>query len=842
MALTGGVSQEDSFLQTGERNKAQDGAHNIRQNAGQSTKQNAGQNEKQSREQTGDNSLRGISGTPRQAASVRRKEYARRKALLPCFTLCRCEGGHAASDIREYYGLVPLDFDHLLSGRIELLQSRAQECPHTLSVFRTPSGQGLRIIVPTGCTDPGLHLACWQRAREHYEALLGVPADEATKDPSRVSYVSYDPQAWWNPQALPLELSTQDAFPGSGAPVAGSREKEAPCGGAPRHPSVADFLPASPQEKVSEYSPLARCRHRLEYHLLRYPYPSEGEGRNTYLFRFSLRQRGTGVTEWELAALLISHFAVGTLTSKEISQLVHSAFRAEYGGEVSPGVKVSPIRASGCVDSSGEESEEFENPSGEELRECTPCLCRGEEERLPRVISCNLFPFTDVRQKDVLLLTLITSLGACMHRATGVYGRRRVWPSLYTFVVAPAASGKGIMRWAEEVVTPYCDSVLEESMQLHQEWKELMRQWEDRREMGRRERRNLEEEPPEEPPVRSILVPSTLSRARLIDHVLKNQPYGSLIIDSEADSLSTANRADFGQFDHLLRKFFEHEKTATSFKVDGGMKVIRNPCLSLSLTGTPSQLAGLITNYENGLQSRFLEYTFRHPLPRWEDMSPWGEYSDLGAYYARQGARVKEMLEWINRAPMRVTLDRSQWMRLNRTFRDLLRQASLEEDSQLQAAVKRHGLMAFRVMIILSCCRAWEERRGSQEIPCSEDDFEVAMHLVTTCLKHSFLLSTSLKKDVLEVNELSNPEKIKELLSLLPASFTFSEALQAGLSMHLSRPSVARYLRRACGVYLDHAPRGCYIQRAISDTLIPGDTTEGDFPFWDTPDCPDNSQ
>ena len=48
-----------------------------------------------------------------------------------------------------------------------------------------------------------------------------------------------------------------------------------------------------------------------------------------------------------------------------------------------------------------------------------------------------------------------------------------------------------------------------------------------------------------------------------------NGPQGSIIFDTEAQTLSTANHLDCGNFDDMLRKAFEHENIESSYKANG---------------------------------------------------------------------------------------------------------------------------------------------------------------------------------------------------------------------------------------------------------------------------------
>lgn len=58
-------------------------------------------------------------------------------------------------------------------------------------------------------------------------------------------------------------------------------------------------------------------------------------------------------------------------------------------------------------------------------------------------------------------------------------------------------------------------------------------------------------------------------------------------MDSEIDTLVSATKQDFGQFDDILRKAFHHEPVSSSRKGDNEMIVVDRPAVALLLAGTP---------------------------------------------------------------------------------------------------------------------------------------------------------------------------------------------------------------------------------------------------------------
>ncbi|WP_304248716.1 BT4734/BF3469 family protein [Parabacteroides gordonii] len=136
----------------------------------------------------------------RAALSAGDQEGAReQKKQLPGFTPSGLfKGGHRANQLEAYSQIAGLDFDHVAdpSG----LAARLRGLATTLALFVSPGGQGLKVFVAID-TDGGEHPAAFAAVAACYEQLAGLFCDRACKDISRCCYVSYDPEAYYNPEA-----------------------------------------------------------------------------------------------------------------------------------------------------------------------------------------------------------------------------------------------------------------------------------------------------------------------------------------------------------------------------------------------------------------------------------------------------------------------------------------------------------------------------------------------------------------------------------------------------------------------------------------------------------------
>ena len=82
----------------------------------------------------------------------------------------------------------------------------------------------------------------------------------------------------------------------------------------------------------------------------------------------------------------------------------------------------------------------------EDYLKTTPTIPDEVFEALPNIIKEGARAFTDKRKRDVFFTGAISILSGCLPNVTGVYFQERVFPHLYTFIIARAASGKGVLK------------------------------------------------------------------------------------------------------------------------------------------------------------------------------------------------------------------------------------------------------------------------------------------------------------------------------------------------------------------------------------------------------------
>ena len=313
-------------------------------------------------------------------------------------------------------------------------------------------------------------------------------------------------------------------------------------------------------------------------------------------------------------------------------------------------------------------------------------------------------------------------------------------------------------------------------------------------------------EEPQRPPFKMLFIPATTSYTRMQMQMQDNGPQGSIIFDTEAQTLSTANHLDCGNFDDMLRKAFEHENIDSSYKANGLIPIyIRHPKLALLLTGTPGQIDGLLSSYENGLPSRTLIYTFRE-APHWKEMGD--DCVSLEDSFKPIAHRVSELYHFCLAHPVLFHFNRLQWNRLNEIFSRMLSEVALEGNDDLQAVVKRYAFLVMRISMIQTRIRQFETTDLSPEIYCTDADFERSLQIVLCCYEHSRLLHSSMPSP--SVRPLKNPDTIRNFVQELPDSFTTDEAIQIGAKYDFNHRKVTRLLKSLNGVKINKISHGSY--------------------------------
>ena len=138
------------------------------------------------------------------------------KADAPLFApACHLEGGKGQDNIRELTHLSLVDFDELFTEvppditALNALKQRLCADPHTLLCYITMSGNGIRVIYPYLGDD---YPAAFAKGNDYYQQLIGKNADFQCKNVNRLSGLAYDPDAYYNSDAISFSAEEISLF------------------------------------------------------------------------------------------------------------------------------------------------------------------------------------------------------------------------------------------------------------------------------------------------------------------------------------------------------------------------------------------------------------------------------------------------------------------------------------------------------------------------------------------------------------------------------------------------------------------------------------------------------
>jgi len=411
------------------------------------------------------------------------------------------------------------------------------------------------------------------------------------------------------------------------------------------------------------------------------------------------------------------------------------------------------------------------------------------------------------RERDIFLTGALIVLSGSLLNVEGLYDRNRQFPNLFGFIIAPAANGKGALRYAKILGDALHQKYLKDYESERKNYYEAMENYNIAIADFRKRKISSYPDEPKSLEKKTLFIPGNSSAAMVIRQ-LKNSDSSGIICETEADTLSNALKQDWGGFSDLLRKAFHFECVSYARKSADEMFEITEPRLSVALSGTPDQVFRLIPSPEDGLFSRFLFYVFSTDMD-WRDVSADEQEFDLLGFYQELSNEVLEMVEWLKDYPTKVNLSKEQWNFLNDFFRKMLKQVSTFNDLEASSMVKRLGVILFRILMILTAIRKYENKRLEENIFCLESDFIIGIKMIEVFWAHGLFMFEHLpKKKRKPFQKVKNHKQ--QFFDQLPTEFSRQVALEIGADFNLSRATVDRLIKKYKQGYIQQVGYGVY--------------------------------
>ena len=712
-------------------------------------------------------------------ASGRETEAKKLKRKLAALVIAgRCDGSHAETNLKQWSGDAMLDVDKC-NGRVSEFLQVLKDTPWVKAAWRSVSYDGLKLVVRVEAESVDEYRMAYALVAWHVAQLLAFPCDMSCKNPTRPCFASYDPEAFFRPDTevfpwrrfvtehpdrvgeILAELKVKTPAGASGPPVAASGML---------HTFFNEFL---------EQNPFV-----------------DGK-KNEFLLKLGRIARYKGVGEEELARL--KTLAVERLA--DIPPRIDSGYRyADMNkGPETPASRAhkaqgSPMRYS--EPNEGEEEAELEKLEADKLRREVPCLPDELFDRLPDFLKRGLTHVRNKRERDILLLSMITNISGCLPGVRMNYGGMVYSADLYLVALAGSGRGKGVMQLAAILPAAIQEYYDELNRKDEREYRQKLLKWNLEERLAAQEKRVPDlDQCPEMPVERILKVAPNISKSQLILALEAGGAVGLVMNASELDMISSAMHQEYGKHDDVMRAASQHEEVSSYFKTDHRLVVVSDPHLALCASGTPAQLHKFISSLENGMYSRVAFYVGQ---AHWEYKSanPGKARLDMRAYFKGMGEELLRMFIFLSGSPTEVVFTEEQWKEHTERFRTYLREVVAEDDDSPGAIVLRHGLMMSRIAMVLTALRKCEPQWNTSEWECSDEDFHTAMQIVDVLLEHSLLLSTSMDDTAGRIRPVKAFFKLRPVLKKMPREFTYSELMAAANEAGLPTASVKRYLLR----------------------------------------------
>ena len=387
----------------------------------------------------------------------------------------------------------------------------------------------------------------------------------------------------------------------------------------------------------------------------------------------------------------------------------------------------------------------------------TPHLAEGQ---LPSLLeqAISVAPIGETR--DMLLLSVLTNCGYALPAMRMLHGRphHTYCPELLTMVVAPAASGKGIMNYGRLLL-----QAIEGSNG------------------------------------KQVYIPANSSASALLKMMDEYDGRG-IVFATEMDTLTQTLRAAYGQFGDIVRCIFEHETVSQLRRQNNEFIEIRNPRIAMLLSGTPNQVAPLLRNRENGLMSRFACYVVNSRMDFddqvW-DTDTEGNTPREAILYDRLASELGDRYLWMETAGHECYfyLTDAQLKTIKRMFRSEYDTYSQEFGELFDATLKRMPVIMKRIGMILTGLRLDMTQPLPERVVCSEKDFQTMLLIGHKLLMHAalvFQMMPELKST--PVGEIGGNMLQKQFFQMLPTDFTKQDAIEQAQVLGIAERTMARWI------------------------------------------------
>ncbi len=357
---------------------------------------------------------------------------------------------------------------------------------------------------------------------------------------------------------------------------------------------------------------------------------------------------------------------------------------------------------------------------------------------LPKILrmSCNVL--VEENEKEVFLIGALGVISGLLPNIKGMYAGKWISPNLYVYVLSGYGGGKGGLDYARALGEKIHQEKKEETKRQVAEYQKNIKVYKKALMAYNKDKKSDVEPPvkPSPPPSLMLFIPSNNSKSGVYQLLQENNEKG-IIFESEGDTLAGALSQDYGNFSDTLRKAFHHEYLDFFRRMNNENVSIQHPELSVVLSSTFDQLKTLIPSTENGLYSRFLFYELKQNN-RFNNVFD-NRKSDYRGHFNKAGEEFKHLYNSLEKldTPIWFNLSDEQKDRFVKLFNEKKVKLIEEMDKTMSGTANRLGIIAYRIMMILTVLRNYDNGMLNNSVKCTDVDFNNALKVIDRLEKHA---------------------------------------------------------------------------------------------------------
>ena len=376
------------------------------------------------------------------------------------------------------------------------------------------------------------------------------------------------------------------------------------------------------------------------------------------------------------------------------------------------------------------------------------------QDNLPELLRLMLSQASTPAEQDMLLMSTLTATSAVLPNLFFRYGktRKKYYANLQCFILAAAASGKGIAGQALEMLEPIQDMY-------------------------------------------PILIPGDSTFPAFFKRLYENGGCG-YVHESEGSVITDIWKSQAATYSSILRKAAEHEMVSHNRVKE--MLVIDNPQLSVLLTGTFGQYNKLVPSIENGYFSRLLPVIVRDTQPfNRSIVEADGHAEPISRQVGQQLAKLCVELNCGHEREWSLTAE--QKVRLASHVETEYKALTEMLGKNFHSAVVRMVVQIERIAMVLSAMRLAEQGAKTatlkeQRLLCTDEDYRTAEMIGGKLILHMAVAYKMIQGDKAElVPAIEMNCQRKMLYERLGAEFEHKVLVETAGYMGVSRRTAMRW-------------------------------------------------